>query len=150
MKKFKFKFDSILMLRKNKEELILRELVSAQAAYRKTIDEKIKLEKALSDSLLRRERLAQDPVKIDVFHIEQNFINGTKQRIIGAQKTVLRAAKKVEKIMQSYLSARKQTQQMETLKDRYFEKFKEDLRNYENKQQDDLSIMRSRFFQEEL
>jgi flagellar export protein FliJ len=150
MKKFKFKFEPILVLRKNTEELILKELAAAQMAYRMEIEAKNSLEKQLEDSLQRRENLGQEPTKIESFHIEQNFIMGTKQRIIIAKQAILRASKKVEKVMKRYLEARKKTQQMEKLKERYFDQFKVERRDYENKQLDDLMIMRSEFTRREL
>jgi flagellar export protein FliJ len=150
MKKFKFKFEPILVLRKNMEELILRELAAAQLVYRNEVDAKINLEKQLEDSLQRREKLGQQPTGIEPFHIEQNFIMGTKQRIVMAKQSILRASKRVEKVMKRYLEARKKTQQMEKLKERYFDQFKADRRDYENKQLDDLMIMRNDISRREL
>lgn len=150
MKKFKFKFESILLLRKNTEELILKELAAAQMAYRVEIDAKLSLEKQLEDSFKRREKLGEAPTSIEPFHIEQNFITGTKQRIIMAKQSILRSSKKVEKVMKRYLEARKKTQQMEKLKERYLDQFKTDRREYENKQLDDLMIMRSELSRREL
>jgi len=146
MKRFQFKFETILKHRKRREDDCLRALGAAQRTLQAERERKSGLECDLADALLRREGLgSSEPIGIDAFLLENSFIEGTKQRIIQADQAILRANRSVEKAMRVYLMARRQAMVMETLKDKAREEYRRERNKWEQRQQDDLTIMRNRF-----
>ena len=151
MKKFRFKLQTVLELRKNREEGALRVLGEAQQEFQRAIDRKTKLLADLDASLLRREGLGASRVTdIRAFRLEQDFINGQKQRIVQADQGILRAKRGVEKALRAYLYARRQTRMLEVLYDKDHQEFKKQQRRQEQKQLDELSVMRARFVEREV
>lgn len=144
MKKFQFKFESVLRVRKMHEEGALRALGAAQRALQAAKDHKTKLQTDLAHSLDRRESLAnQDSTAVD-FQVENDFITGTKQRIIQSDHLIFRANKAMEKALRQYLNARKQTKSMEVLKDKALEDHRREQRKLEEKKLNDIYLMRAR------
>src|SRR5262245_46098109 len=120
MRKFRFRFETVLKARKTKEEDALRALGAAQRAYQEELSRKAALLKRLEESLIRRERLGIEPVGAVDFQLEQDFIVGTKQRLIKQDQAIFRASKAVEKALRAFLHARRQTTMMETLREKDF------------------------------
>jgi flagellar export protein FliJ len=144
MRKFQFKFAAVLKLRKSREEESLRHLAAAQRRYQDELDRKAKLRRDLQSSLERREDLASITVDSIPYQLENEFISGTKQRLIQADQAIFRASKAVEKALRAYLAARRQTKMIETLHDKAYAEFRKERAKYERRQQDDLTIMRHR------
>jgi len=149
MPKFRFRLDSILKLRKSREDEALRALGAAQRAYQACVGAKAKLLGELEEALLRREALGARPTGIDAFKLEQHFIDGTKQRIARADHAILRAGKQVEKALRAYLAARKQSRMLETLREKDYREFRKQLAKREARAQDDFTVMRYRLNAEE-
>jgi flagellar export protein FliJ len=149
VKKFRFKFSTILKHRKTREEEALRRLGEAQAAYQAELREKARISGELDQSLLRRERLGNEPTAIMAFRLEQDFITGTKQRLIRQEQAIIRASRSVEKALRAYLITRRQTQMMERLYEQHFEEFKKERARKEQREMDDLTVMRARMIEEE-
>lgn len=149
MKKFRFKLETILKHRKRREEDILRALGAAQSAYQAQLGFKAGLARELDESLVRRENLAKNGVTINFFRLEQDFINGQKQRMIMADQAIIRASRSVEKALRAYLHARRQSQMIEKIREQHFALFKKELARQEQKQVDDLTVMRSHLRKEE-
>ena len=144
MKKFQFKLAPVLDLRKKREEEFLRALGAAQIAYQRELSKKQALLKILEDSLLRRETLGNESIDINPFRLETDYIAGTKQRILRADQQIVKASRAVEKALRAYLLARRQTRAMETLYEKDFQEYKRAVQKREQKDQDDLMIMRQR------
>jgi flagellar export protein FliJ len=149
MKRFRFKFEAVERVRRIREEEALRALAQAQRQYQLALDHKANLQNELENALIRRESLGQQAVSVIAFHTEQDFINGTKQRIIQAEHMISRAARQVEKMLRTYLHTRKQLKTIEMLREKAFSEYKAERQKYEQKQLDDLNIMRARFGGEE-
>ncbi|MGK5089257.1 flagellar export protein FliJ [Bdellovibrionota bacterium FG-2] len=150
MKKFRFTFDSILTFRKTLEESSLRKLGEAQRVFQAQLAQKKELENILKDALERRQNLGIDPIGVFAFQLEQNFIVGTKQRIIQAEAAIVRANRGVEKALRSFLMARRETRKLELLYEKQFVQFKKERTRREQMDQDDLSVMRNHFKEEQL
>jgi len=154
MKKFRFKFSSILNLRKTREGEALRALSSTQRAYQIELRNKADILEKLDQSLNRRQNLAEksrsstEVVGALDYQLEQNFIVGLKQNIIRADQQIVRASRTVQKALYSYLMAKRQTKMMETLYEKEFDHYKKALAKKEQAAQDDLSIMRARLGKE--
>lgn len=143
MKRFQFKFESVEKVRRSKEDESLRALGQAQQKLQSAKEHKSALEKTLAQSLLRRENLPRESTEISAFHVENQFISGTKVRIQHAQQAILRAQRAVEKSLAVYLHCRRQTKVIEVLKEKSLFEFKEMRKKHEQKQQDDLYVMRA-------
>ena len=144
MKKFRFQFETVLRLRKNRENDALRALAVAQRAYQADLERKAALVSELKAALLRRENLGTEAIGIDAFQIEENFIVGTKQRIIRQDQALVRASRAVEKNLRAYLHARRQTHTIELLREKQYLAFKKAVAKKEQKDLDELTVMRAR------
>jgi flagellar export protein FliJ len=103
----------------------------------------------LSDALERREKLGIEAIGIDAFQLEQNFIFGTKQRIVQQDQALVRASRGVEKALRAYLHARRQTRTIEMLREKQYQEFRKALTKKEQKELDELSVMRARLREKE-
>jgi flagellar export protein FliJ len=148
MKKFQFRFESVLMVRKRREEESLLSLAATQRAYQEEIAKKNHLISELKVGLGRREKLGHVPTPIAAFLAEDDYIVGTKQRIIQADQAIFRAHRWVEKALRAYLHARTQTKALETLYAQEYADFKKAAQKKEQKDQDDLNLMRFRINKE--
>src|SRR4051812_45012657 len=120
MAKFIFRFETVLKVRKSREDETMRALGVAQRAHQANLSRKGELFAELERSLIRRENLAERPTSIEAFLLEQSHIDGTKQRIVQCEQAIMRSNKAVEKALRAFIAARKQTRMMETLKEKDF------------------------------
>ncbi|MGE0615468.1 MAG: flagellar export protein FliJ [Bacteriovoracia bacterium] len=144
MKRFKFRFETVEKVRIDQEKIAMRALSDAQRAYAAEVERKKGLIRDLDESLARREQLAQIPTSIIAYRTEQDFIVGTKQRIIQSDHALIRERKKVEKMLRIYLYARRQRMVIEKLRERDFNKYKREIAKQTESQLRDLYIMRAR------
>ena len=145
MKKFRFQFETLERVRRSREDEALRLLSTSQSAFRTAQEHKLSLLRNLDESFARRESLADQPIGVLSFQLENDFISGTKQRVIQSDQAILRAKRGVERALRVYLTARRQTKMMEMLREKAFTEYKTDRNKLEQKQLDDLSVMRARF-----
>jgi flagellar export protein FliJ len=144
MRKFLFRFATVLRARKAREEECLRALGQAQQQFQLELERKRALQGALADSLLRREQLGSDaPASPLEFRMEHDFITGTKQRLIQQEQAIVRATRAVEKALRAYLMARRQTKMIETLRDREYAEHRKREQKREQREMDELTVMRS-------
>lgn len=143
--KFRFRFEPVERVRKNKEQEALRGLGRAQSAVAEAHAYKNKLIDDMMRSLERRERLSEVEVGPAVYQIESIFIDGTKIRVKQAEQGILRAQRGLEKAMRVYLFAKRQLMIIEKLREKEFEVFRKARNIREQKQMDDNSIMRAGF-----
>ncbi len=143
MKKFQFKFNTVLQQRKIREVESLRVLGAAQQAYQQELREKARLRESLDSSLLRREHLGKDPTLPGAFQLENDFISGTRQRMVRQDQAIIRATRAVEKCLRAYLQARRQTRMLESLYERHYLEWKRERNRKEQREQDDLTVMRA-------
>ncbi len=149
MKRFKFQFETLEKVRKARENESLRALSEAQSRFQAEISEKQKLSDELDRSYSRRESLATDTsaapsLGVLPLQLEDQFIEGQKQRISRQELAILRAKKRVDQAMRAYLVARRASRMIENLREKAFAAFKIEYRKWEQKQADDTSVMRAR------
>ena len=145
--RFKFKFATVLEVRKNKEREALRGFSDKQFKYKIELDKKEILRSQLQISLGRREDLSNQTVAIEQYLTEQDFIMGTKHRLVQADQAISRAKRDLEKFQQVYLFCRKQTRMIEVLFEQAQAQFKKNALKRENRELDDFMIMRARLGQ---
>ncbi|MGK5081691.1 flagellar export protein FliJ [Bdellovibrionota bacterium FG-1] len=144
MAKFHFRLATVLEVRKRREQDTLIALGAAQRAYQQSIADKISIEKELELALIRREKLGTDAVPALLFRVEQDFITGTKQRIIRAEQGIIRANRGVEKALRVYIFARKQTRMIEVLEEKDRREYRLRQARKEQKEMEELIVMRAR------
>jgi hypothetical protein len=100
MRKFTFKLDTVQKVRKSKENNQLKLVAEAQQHLKERIDTKIQLQNANEEAALRREKLGtQENFLVQDYAIEDLFIRGNKQRIVGVDQSIFRAKKRVDQAM---------------------------------------------------
>src|SRR5206468_2689205 len=119
-------------------------LGAAQQVYQRELGHKQQLLSELDSALRRRESLGIEPVGPTAFQLEESFIGGTKSRITRADQAILRASRGVEKALRAYLHARRQTRMIEVLREKAYADYRKARSKWEQKQQDDLAVMRAR------
>jgi|GEM_PF-399294 len=150
MKKFRFQFETLEKVRRQQQDVAMRVLAEAQRVYQAALAHKAALKQQLEDSLLRRELLGKEPTSGVVFRTETDFVAGTKQRIIHADQGIFRATKGVEKALRAYLLTRRATKMMETLREKAYLDWKKERARYEQKQLEELYVMRNRLSESKL
>ncbi len=132
--------------RKSKEQDALILLGHAQRAYQAEIEKKSNLLGILNEILNPRlpNHLMDRKKALHVgsLVLEQSYLVGVKQKIVHADQAIMRAHKKLQKEMKSYLLARKESLAMEVLFRKAHEEYARDLRKKEQKEWDDLAVMR--------
>lgn len=144
MRKFRFRFEAVETVRRSREEQALRALASAQRAHRAEVERKERLVRDLGDAQERRETLGREAVPPSAFATENDFIVGTKVRIIQAEQAIWRAVKGVEKALRAYLTARRQTRTIGVLRERAYVEWRRERVKLENRELDELYVLRSR------
>jgi flagellar export protein FliJ len=148
MKKFNFKFQSVLQVRKIREREFLRQLSRTQRAHQGELTKKSQLVVQLEKALERREKLGTVNEDVASFYLEDSFVIGTKQRIIQTDRMIQRSAKAVERALQTYLLAKGQSKIIEKLLEKSKEEYRKAFRKKEEKDLDELVIMRNRLNKE--
>lgn len=148
MKKFRFKFSTLEKARKAAQDQAMRVLAESQRAYQAATEHKLMLQTRLQGALIRRESLGAEATSVTAFLLENDFIVGTKHRIVQAEQGIFRARKGVEKSLRNYLVARRQTRAIEMLREKAFLEFKREVAKREQRDLDDLTLMRDRLKRE--
>ncbi len=144
MEKFRFKFQSVLQVRKVKEEEALRLLSIAQGFYQSEIRNKSFLISELTSAFKMRDILISKSNFGADFSIENSYITGTKHRIKLSDQSILNASRKVEKALRNYLVLKKKTHAMEILRENSYAEYRKIRSKEEQKESDDINVMRSR------
>ena len=143
MVRFRFKLESLSRLRKNKEEITLGIFARAQETLQLKMEEKLKLERSLQETLLRRENLGSTQALNSLsLQLEDEFLTGTKLRITQADRQVVRAERDVEKTRLTYLIAKKERKALETLRDKQEREHQLKSAMHDRKEIEDLIVMR--------
>ncbi|MBI2712043.1 MAG: flagellar export protein FliJ [Bdellovibrio sp.] len=142
MKKFRFKFDHVLHLRKTREDEALRVLAAAQEKHQQQLRLKNYYLSEIDKAFASQQTIPGSALNLSQITATQEFIEGTKLRVQFADQAIVRAVRWVEKAMWSYFQAKKQRRILETLYEKQFRDHKEALKRAELRQQDDLTVMR--------
>ncbi len=135
-------------MRRAKEQEALRGLAAAQAKYQETLAAKRRLLDDNERALLRREALANTPQPILAFQIENEFIQGNRQRFVQADQAIFRARKFVEKALREVILAKRAVRAIELLREKAYAEFKVALRKREQKELEEVYVSRLRLDEE--
>ena len=143
MKRFKFRLEAVEKVRKRNEEDAMRVLADARRRLGELVAQGEKLTHALDVAAARKQELGRNSSNSSQFAIEEDFIAGTKLRIAQLAPAVARAQKGVEKATRFFLHARRQLHVISTLRERELEAFKREQSKREQKEIDDMVVMRA-------
>lgn len=147
MKRFRFRFETVLNVRKRLENEALKALAEAQRVLAHEISRKEKLLTEISDSYKRVESYGESRIEIkgvEAFRLERDFIAGDKVRVMQVEQAIFRANRNVERAMRAYLTARRSTRTIEILREKDVEAFKKEMQVREQKESDEMTILRHR------
>lgn len=144
MKRFQFKLEALKTVRRDQENQSLRVLVKAQNALREAIQKKEILLSDLNSALIRRESAANQSTSVSMIQIEENFIVGTKTRIVQADREILAARKRTDQAMRGYVLSRKNLKIVEKLEENARRDFVRSEKKRESKFLDEMAVTRFR------
>lgn len=143
MKRFKFRLEAVEKVRKRNEEDAMRVLADARRRLSELVTQGEKLTTALDAAAARKEDLGRNTVNSAQFAIEEDFIAGTKLRIAQLAPAVSRAKNGVEKATRFFLHARRQLHVITRLRERDLEAFNREQSKREQKEIDEMVVMRA-------
>lgn len=147
MKRFRFRFETVLDVRKKLEDEALKVLASTQRDRAIALQRKEDLLNEIASAYRRLEAFGDSRSSsegVEPFRLERDFIAGSKARVVQADQAILRAHRAVERAMRGYLNARRSTRTIEILREKDLEAYKKDRNAAENKEQSELTVMRHR------
>lgn len=148
MKRFKFRFESVEKVRSVREKQALGEVARTQQALFAEENRKKSIEEKISSALADRENLSNAVVGSREYQLMDAYVSGLKQDRVRSDVAIRRLKRSVEKAMARAILARRDLKMIETLRERDISEFRKERSHYEQKQYDELAIMRSRLSQE--
>ncbi len=148
-KRFLFRLETVLKLRKARETRALAELADARRAVSVAIEAKNMLQSSLNEATSARSGKILEGLTGAELATYGLFDSGMKQRLIQIDQAILRANRNCQKKVELYLVAHKKTRALEILKERDFSEYKKAKQQKEFRDLDDLSVMRARFRSED-
>lgn len=143
MKRFRFKLEALLTIRERQERDALRILAECQRNLQNEVERRNSLENAMKNAIVRREDLSARVTTVQEYRLEDLFIQGNKRRIEFAGRAIFRAQKWVKQAMSQYLVARQRKTVIEKLKEKAKHLHKVEVLKKEQKELDDIYVMRN-------
>jgi len=142
MRKFHFRFEAVEKLRKNQEQRALQEFAASQREYFACVRAKENLLNELENALVTREKLADNWTSASLYQLQDSYIFGVKRSIGRSEQAIIKAHKKLQKAMKTFLDARRNLKKIEHLKEKDLLNYKQERTKYEQKRLDELTTMR--------
>ncbi len=143
-KKFRFRLEAVEKVRHAKEQEALRGLAAAQAKYQDALHAKRRLLDENDRALTRRDALARRAQPVLAFQLENEFIDGNRQRFIQADQAIFRARKFVEKALREVILAKRALRAIELLREKAYAEYRSALRKREQKELEEVYVSRPR------
>lgn len=148
MKKFKFRLHAVERHRKLQEQekqvYLSKCLNQMRATEKKLLDLDMKEVQARRDFAALGEGRGKDKPTPAVFWMLDQFIEGQKIRRVELKQQLEDEELQVRHAFREFLNARQQHKNIEKLRERSEEKFAEEMRRHEQRQNDNLYTMRHR------
>lgn len=142
MKQFNFKMQTLLRLRKMKEDAALREVSLVQEELNKLFEllKLLNIESTALEEELRDKQKGSIP--IHEFHNHFLYIQSIKIKMLEQQDAILHTQNLLEKKRQNVEIAMQNKKVIEKLKDKQYDRWQEDLKKLEVKLLDELATIR--------
>ncbi len=140
MKKFSFKFETVLRVKEKKEEELKRELMRLQALRieQEQLLEKIDNEKRRAYGEKAREKQGGIDIMSLVYY--EAYLNNLRKKISATEKKIKELEKKADDKRVEVIEASKEKKIFEKLKEKHFSEFKKMVVSNEQKQLDEIAV----------
>lgn len=145
MKKFRFRFQTLLFFRKRQEDQASEKIASTRRFYLEEIQKKEKLLVQMTQATLEKNKLGTTSFLAQEYQVQNDYLTGLEYRVKKSDQSILRASQHLEMSLRHYFQARKKRKVLETLQEKDYEEYRKSLALKEQRQQDDLNTMRFRF-----
>ena len=113
-----FRFDIILRLNKNKEDLLKRDMGQINALYQRQQDQKQFLQDTTEKSRSELNQRKRSNVGVETMILYDNFFQGTRTQGERQEKIILEISTKLEAKREEVVEAMRKRRTMEILKER--------------------------------
>lgn len=139
MKKFIFKLESLLNMRRKREELVVQELAAAQAVKMRIVNKISDTKKTVSALIEDSKSYLKASIRIDSLLNSRNYIELLKKQLAALEIDLRAADEKVLQVKQKLAEAVKQRKIIEKLKENQFTQYKKDYNKNDNAQMDEIA-----------
>jgi flagellar export protein FliJ len=139
MKRFKFNLEAVLVSRRRVEDQKLKDWSFANRFLTSLIDQRVAIEKRMAECVVETGQMAtlKENIIGEFWSVDQ-FISGSKTRIIWKQAEIDKAKKIVDRKYEEYIKARQKREILEKLKTRRETEYQLKQRKHEAKILDDI------------
>jgi len=141
MKNFKFKFSSILKLRRNLEFQSLRELGFSKKNYQIEFDKKIQDQESVKKSFMRIEKFENHLIHFRDYELEKNYIQLIQDNISKIEKNVQSAKEVFIQNLKNYNLAKKKVHMLEFFFNQFYQKYRKEFKAQEQRKLDDIHLI---------
>ena len=140
MKKFSFKFETVLRVKEKKEEELKRELMRLQALKieQEHLHERIDRERNQVHAEKGREKEAGIDIMRLVYY--ETYLNNLRKKIHATEMKIKEFGKMADDKRDEVIQASKEKKIFEKLKEKHFNEFKKTIISNEQKQLDEVAI----------
>lgn len=139
MKKFIFELESLLNMRRKREELVAQELSTAQAAKIRIVNKISDTKKTVSALIEDSKSYLKTSIKIDSLLISRNYIELLKRQLSALEIDLQAAEENISGVKLKLAEAVKQRKIIEKLKENQFAQYKKDYNKNDNAQMDEIA-----------
>ncbi len=139
MKKFSFKLDSLLNVRKKREELVIQELAEAQMAEHRINGQINDTRNTIALMIEESKSYLKSSINVESLLLSRNYIEFLKRKLSELEAELEKAKQKTLKIKEKLAEAVKERKIIETLKEKQFAQYKKEYNKQDNAQMDEIS-----------
>ncbi|HNY12476.1 MAG TPA: flagellar export protein FliJ [Candidatus Wallbacteria bacterium] len=142
MKKFKFKLDPVLNLRKKEEDAIAQELALVQAERLRILNIIGNLDREIQSQYLIIKDTYANSIDINVIRMATQYLKSLKTRKVAAEADVKKKDEEILKIKDRLAEAMKKRKIIEKLKENKFEQYRDEFNKSDNITMDEMNNSR--------
>ena len=142
MKKFVFKLEPVLDMKKRNEEEVQVMLGMALADLQVLKDELDNIYNKKNDCQNKMEKFKASMCRIDELLTYQNYVESVVRQMGSLKVKILEMEKKVEEVRKLLAQAAKERKMIEKMKEKEFEKYQKELRTKEINFLDEIGVLR--------
>ncbi|HOT75946.1 MAG TPA: flagellar export protein FliJ [Candidatus Wallbacteria bacterium] len=139
MKKFSFKLDSLLNVRKKREELVIQELAEAQMAEQRIHGQINDTRNTIALMIEESKSYLKSSINVESLLLSRNYIEFLKRKLAELEARLEEAKQKTLKIKEKLSEAVKERKIIETLKEKQFAQYKKEYNKQDNAQMDEIA-----------
>lgn len=141
MRRFEFSLQKVLDFRQRREEQAIRAFAEAQAQWmhEQTVLHRLLIER---EECLRRSHRHQH-LTVELLAVEQTYLSALEERIMAQRERVAEAEKVLEEKRQALIEAQRERKALERLREKQYERWRQEMLHAEQKALDDLATVRA-------